>query len=75
MKGSLLVMPDRNLFPVEKWSEYVNKIELLNNLLLTRKSIDRSARMIERDVNRLRNELVAAIKRGGAIERAGRIAG
>lgn len=75
MTGNLITLPDRNVFPTRKWTEYVSKIELLGNLRKTRWELDRSVRLLEKDVDSLRRELVDAVRGGAAIENAGRIAG
>jgi hypothetical protein len=75
LSPKLIQMPDRNLFPADKWKRLMMLLETLNGLTNLSRKVSRDLRLVEREVANLRLELLDAMKEGAAIENAGRIAG
>ena len=81
MSGVLLTLPDRNIFPAAKWEAYIKSQKRLSelSLLMKRQSalmkrLTRAQKRAEKDVARMRSELLEAVENGAGIEHGGRIA-
>lgn len=71
---NLVRMPERNLYPAVKWKRYLVVLQALQRLCRLKGEICHDIRVLERESESLRSELLDAVTNGAGIEDGGRIA-